>query len=101
MIRRRATSQSGAPTGRLKQRPPVAPALTLREKLFWAAAILVVGGVLASLLWPVFSLLFASAALAYILSPQRAAAPAAEPTRAPAARSSCSDLARSPSPSPR
>ncbi len=69
MIRRRATSQSGAPTGRLKPRPPVAPALTLREKLFWAAAILVVGGVLASLLWPVFSLLFASAALAYILSP--------------------------------
>lgn len=69
MIRRRATSQSGAPTGRARSPRPAAPELTLREKLFWLAAFLVVGGVLASLLWPVFSLLFASAALAYVMSP--------------------------------
>lgn len=69
MIRRRATSQSGAPTGRPRARAPAAPELSLREKLFWAVAFLAVGAAMTSLLWPVFSLLFASAALAYVLSP--------------------------------
>lgn len=71
MIRRRAHSSSGAPTGRPRvARPaPRAAPLSLREKLGWGLTFLLVGGGLLWLLWPVFSLLFGSAALAYVLSP--------------------------------
>lgn len=69
MIRRRATSSSATPTSLARQRRPVPPRLSLREKLGWVLAFLVLGGALLWLLWPVFSLLFGSAALAYVMSP--------------------------------
>lgn len=76
MIRRIANSSSGAPRGRPRPRPPqpaeqqrAGEPLTMREKLGWLLTFLVVGCGLLWVLWPVFSLLFGSAALAYVLSP--------------------------------
>ena len=69
MIRRRAHSSAGAPTGRPRRPQRQVAPLSLREKLGWALAFLAVGTALLWLLWPVFSLLFASLALAYVLSP--------------------------------
>ncbi len=71
MIRRRANSSSGGPAGRprLRRAAPLTAPLSTREKMGWGLMFLVVGGGLLWLLWPVFSLLFGSAALAYILSP--------------------------------
>lgn len=68
-MRRRATSQSGAPTGRPRPRRPAPAGVPLRERLGWMLALLAVLGALVWVLWPALSLVFASAVFAYALAP--------------------------------
>lgn len=69
MIRRTPSSLSGGPRGRPRPdlRPPPGP--SLGERLTWAAIFLGVSASLIWILWPIFSILLASAALAYLLDP--------------------------------
>lgn len=90
MIRRPPTSLRGAPNGRLPHprptqgvaRPPApdpAPPPEIEAqsplragwtlRLLWAGGFLLIGGGLVWVLWPVLSILVASAALAYLLDP--------------------------------
>lgn len=70
MIRRGAHSSSATPTGRprLARAVMAVRPLTTREKLGWTLTFLVVGGLALWLLWPVFSLLFASMVFAWLCS---------------------------------
>jgi len=68
VIRRAAHSSSATPTGRPRPVRAAIPdrPLTMREKLGWSLSFLAVGGLALWLLWSVFSLLFASAVLAWL-----------------------------------
>lgn len=69
MMRRRATSQTGAPTGRPRARTPAPAGVPLRERIGWMLALLVVASGLLYVLWPALNLVFASAVFAYALMP--------------------------------
>src|SRR5436190_1462852 len=71
MYRRPPTSHRGAPTGRLQRRPGTqleAP-VSLQARMFWGVSFVIVLIALLWLIWPVFSMLVGSAALAYLLDP--------------------------------
>src|SRR6185436_17169728 len=70
MYRRPPTSHRGAATGRVQRRsvPQDAP-VSLQAKMFWGVSFVVVLIGLLWLVWPVFSMLVGSAALAYLLDP--------------------------------
>jgi predicted PurR-regulated permease PerM len=63
------TSHRGTPTGRVRPGPKLPPAPAWRSRLGWSAVIAVVLLGLVWLLWPLFSMLFAAAAFAYLLDP--------------------------------
>ncbi len=67
--RPRRTSHRGTPTGRARLNSRPAPAPVWRSRLGWSAVIVVVLVGLIWLLWPLFSMLFAAAAFAYLLDP--------------------------------
>ncbi len=67
--RRRRSSLSAAPTGRVRRPRPAVKAPAWRSRLGWSAVIVVVLLGLIWLLWPLFSMLFAAAAFAYLLDP--------------------------------
>jgi predicted PurR-regulated permease PerM len=70
MYRRPPTSHRGATTGRLQRRSiPQATPVSLQAKMFWGVSFVLVLIALFWLVWPVFSMLVGSSALAYLLDP--------------------------------
>jgi len=70
MYRRPPTSHRGAATGRVQRRSVAQDApVSLQAKMFWGVSFVVVLIGLLWLIWPVFSMLVGSAALAYLLDP--------------------------------
>jgi predicted PurR-regulated permease PerM len=71
MIRRPPTSHSAGPTARPRLRPPAPPPPSRQWAvvLGWTLTFVAVGGGLLWALWSIFSVLFASAAFAYLLDP--------------------------------
>ena len=70
MIRRPPTSTRAGPTGRSRrQGEPRSTTLPLRQRLGWALLFLGAMAGLVWVLWPIFSILLAAAAFAYLLDP--------------------------------
>ncbi|HJN73387.1 MAG TPA: AI-2E family transporter [Myxococcota bacterium] len=68
MIRRRKTSTAGGPRP-LVRRPPDKKRVGLRERIFWAAGLILLGLGIVYLLRSVFAILFAAIVFAYLLDP--------------------------------
>ena len=68
MIRRRKTSTAGGPRP-LSRRPADKARVGLRERIFWAAGLLLVGIGIVYLLRSVFAIYFAAVVFAYLLDP--------------------------------
>jgi len=70
MIRRPPTSMSGGPMGRPRPRPSTPDnGPTLGDRVTWGLAFIAVLGGLIWVMWPIFSILLAAAAFAYLLDP--------------------------------
>lgn len=68
MIRRRKTSTAGGPRP-LQRRKPDKARVGLRERIFWAAGLILLGLGIVYLLRSVFAILFAAIVFAYLLDP--------------------------------
>jgi predicted PurR-regulated permease PerM len=69
MMHRPPSSTQAGPAGRPRQRSPSKATVPWSTRLTWSLTFLCVGGALFWVLWPVLSVLFASAGLAYLLDP--------------------------------
>ena len=69
MIRRTPSSLSGGPMGRPRLNRPAPRGPSTSERLAWAAIFITICSGLIWVLWPIFSILLASAAVAYLLDP--------------------------------
>ena len=70
MIRRPHSSTMAGPSGRARKRlAPPSGALPIRQRIGWALLFLGIIGGLMWVLWPIFSILLAAAAFAYLLDP--------------------------------
>ncbi len=69
MIRKPPTSLQAGPTGRPRRTSPIEKPTSWAVKFTWGLTFVAVIGGLFWMLWPVFSVLFASAGLAYLLDP--------------------------------